>query len=80
MKKNVQIIIYSQALSVRFTSSEPLTSNEPFETHQRFISRNGVGEHTNIMNIKRPSSAINISKNANGDIESASFTSIVAFK
>lgn len=78
----IEQIIYLLALSfVRGPSSEfgAITSNDPLDIHHRFMVSKGFGEHTNMMNINSPCSAIKTSKIANGDIASASFP-ILAFK
>lgn len=54
-----------------------VVSNVPVATHQRFIIFNGCGEQIKIIKINTPCSAINISKNANGDITVASATTAV---
>lgn len=73
----------NQLCSVDFlsasSSANAATSSEPPATHQLLIIFNGFGEHMNIMKIKTPCSAINMSKNANGDIVVVSFVEAASF-
>lgn len=58
---------------------EAVHSKEPLEIHHRLIIHKGVGEQQKMTKMKTPCSAISISKKANGDIVSASFSISAAF-
>lgn len=69
----------SDAFLSASSSANAATSNDPPATHQLLMIFNGFGKHMNIMKMKTPCSAINMSKNANGDIVVVSIVEAASF-